>query len=95
MKNQFNYPITIKVIYEKEAKGAPYVAYIPEFDVSSCGKTEEEAIRNSKETLGIVLEEVKQQGKLDEFLEELGLTSGTKSKFNFPKIIIEPFAFPV
>ena len=95
MKNQINYPITIKIIYEKEAKSAPYVAYIPEFDVSSCGKTEEDAIKNAKETLEIVIEEAKQQGKLDEFLEELGLIPSAKYKFDFPKIIIEPFAFQI
>lgn len=52
------FPITIKVIYEKEAKNAPYVAFIPEFDISSCGKTEEKAKKNVKEALEITLEEI-------------------------------------
>jgi predicted RNase H-like HicB family nuclease len=50
-------------MYEKEAKDAPFVAYIPEFDVSSCGRTEAKARKNVKEALEIVLEEVKQRNK--------------------------------
>lgn len=85
------FPITIKIIFEPEAKDAPYVAYIPEFDISSCGKTEEKAQKNVREALELILEEVKKQNKLEEFLKEAGISSGTKS--TFPKIIIEPFAF--
>ncbi len=85
------FPITIKIVYEPAAKDAPYVAYIPEFDVSSCGKTEEIAKKNVKETLEIVLEEVKKKDKLEEFLKEAGI-SITKSSL-FPKISFEPFVF--
>lgn len=85
------FPITIKIIYEKEAKDAPYVAYIPEFDISSCGKTEEKAKKNVKEALEITLEEVKKHNKLDGFLKEAGI-SPRKSEF-FPKLIFEPFVF--
>ena len=53
------FPITIKIINEPEAKNAPFVAYIPEFDVSSCGNTEEKAKKNAREALEIVLAEVK------------------------------------
>lgn len=92
MKNPIQYPITFKIIYEKEAKDAPYVAYIPEFDISSCGKSELEAIENAKEALGITFEEIKKKGKLDEFLEESGFSS-KKNLLSFPKIIIQPFSF--
>ncbi len=61
----YNYPVTIKILYEKEAKEAPYVAYIPEFDVSSCEKTEEEAVKNAKQSLEITIEEVKRKGNLE------------------------------
>lgn len=64
MSIQFS--ITIKILYEKEAKEAPYIAYIPEFDLSSCGKTEEEARKNVKEALELVLDELKKQNKLEE-----------------------------
>ena len=55
------FPITIKILNESEAKDAPYIAYIPEFDISSCAKTEEKAKNNAREALEIVLEEVKKQ----------------------------------
>lgn len=85
------FPITIKVLYEPEAKDAPYVAYIPEFDLSSCGKTEEKAKKNVKEALELSLEEVKKQGKLNEFLKEAGFSSQTPNLF--PKVTFEPFVF--
>lgn len=52
----FQHPLTIKIVYEKEARETPYVAYIPEFDISSCGKTEQEALKNVKEALKILYE---------------------------------------
>ena len=85
------FPITIKIIYEPAAKDASYVAYIPEFDISSCGKTEEKAKQNVKEALELTLEEVKKQNKLEEFLKEAGI-SNQKQSF-FPKISFEPFVF--
>lgn len=88
------FSITIKIIYEKEASDAPYVAYIPEFDVSSCGKTEEQAVGNVKEALDIVLEEVQQQGKLNEFLKDAGFSADNGAFQSYPKLIIEPFIFP-
>lgn len=85
------FPVTIKIMYEKGATDAPYVAYIPEFDVSSCGKTEAKARKNVKEALEIVLEEVQKKGKLEEFLQEAGISPGKST--SFPKIIFEPFSF--
>lgn len=97
MFNQFPYPITIKIIKESEAQFAPYVAYIPEFDVSSCGKTEEEAAKNVKEVLNITIEEVTKDGNLIQFLEELGFRQSQKNnsvvRF-FPKVIFEQFYLP-
>lgn len=87
------FPITIKLIYEPEALDSPYVAYIPEFDLSSCGKTEELAKQNAKEVLEITLDEIKKQGKLKEFLHEAGFS--TKTPALFPKITFEPFVFQI
>ena len=84
------FPVTIKIMYEKEAIDAPYVAYIPEFDVSSCGKTEAQSRKNVKEVLEIVLKEVKKKGKLDSFLQEAGISPDKNT--SFPKIIFEPFS---
>jgi predicted RNase H-like HicB family nuclease len=88
-----SFPITIKIIYELEATDSPYVAYIPEFDISSCGKSEEEAKKNVKEVLEITLEEVGKQNKLEEFLKEAGIS--IKKSGSFPKICFEPFIFNV
>jgi predicted RNase H-like HicB family nuclease len=85
------FPISIKIIYEPEAVDAPFVAYIPEFDISSCGKTEEEAKKNVREVLGITLEEVKKKNKLEDFLKEAGISM--KKSVSFPKISFEPFVF--
>ena len=85
------FPITIKIIYEKEAKDAPYVAYIPEFDISSCGKTEKKAKTNVKEALEILLEEAKKKNKLQELLLEAGFD--TDRRMAYPKISFEPFTF--
>ena len=86
-----NYPITFKVFVE-DSGDAPFVAYVPEFDISSCGKTETEAIHNAREALEITIEEIKKKGKLKEYLDELGLPSHPSAKMQFPKIIIEPFS---
>jgi len=86
------FPVSIKLLYEEDAIDAPYIAYIPEFDVSSCGKTEEEAKKNVKQALEITLEEVKKQKKLKEFLKEAEISQNKKF---FPKISFEPFAFNI
>jgi len=92
MPDFVQYSITIKIIHEPEATDAPYVAYIPEFDVSSCGKTEMEAARNVKEVLKITIEEVKKAKKMRAFLGELGILK-EKRMLEFPKIIIESYSF--
>lgn len=87
-----HYPITIKIHREPEAADAPYVAHIVEFDVSSCGKTEEKAVYNAREALAITLDKAKKEGRLAQLLEEAGITAD-KTATGFPKIIIEPFPF--
>lgn len=85
------FPITIKIVHEAEATDAPFVAYIPEFDISSCGRTEAKAKKNVKEALELVLEEVNKNDTLDDFLKEAGISKTKKD--NFPKISFEPFVF--
>lgn len=86
------YPITIKIHREPEAGDAPFVAQVVEFDVSSCGKTEEKAVANAKEALAITLDKAKKEGRLTELLEEAGVAVD-KTTARFPKIVIEPFPF--
>ena len=84
-----NIPLTIKVFTEPEAKDAPYIAYIPEFDISSCAQTEQKAIKNVKEALELMFEEMRSAHTLNEYLKEAGISTHQYSAF--PKIIIEPF----
>ena len=71
-------------------EGKMYVAYAPELDVSSCGKTASEARKNLHETVEIFLEETSKIGTLDEILEESGFTKekyNNKIRWQPPKII--------
>lgn len=87
-------PLTVKIIYEKESKDAPFVAYTPELDVVSCGPTEEKARENLREVVEIVLEEAQRKGKLDELLKEMGFKK-EKKVWRAPRISFEPFLFPL
>ena len=64
VKQQLSFPVAVKMIYEPESEDAPFVAYSPELDVSSCGASEEDARRNLDEAIQIVFEEVNRKGKL-------------------------------
>lgn len=49
-----------------------FVAYAPEFDVSSCGKNIQEARKNIEEAVELFLDEAKKMGTLGQILEEAG-----------------------
>ncbi|MBL7155426.1 MAG: type II toxin-antitoxin system HicB family antitoxin [Candidatus Portnoybacteria bacterium] len=53
-------------------EGKMYVSYSPELDISSCGRTPEEAKKNLKEAIQAFLEEVKRMGTLKQILKESG-----------------------
>jgi len=89
-----NLPLTVKIIYEPEAKSAPYVAYSPEFEIASCGPTEEKARKNLREAVELVIEVSAKDGTLDELLESAGFTVEEKG-WRLPKISFEPFSFPL
>lgn len=89
-----NLPLTVKIIYEPEAKSAPYVAYSPEFEVASCGPTEEKARQNLREAIELAIEVSAEDGTLNELLESAGFTSEKKG-WCLPKVSFEPFSFPL
>ena len=89
-----NLPLTIKVIHEPEAKGSEYVAYSPEFDLSSCGTTTEEARKNLREAIGLVIESCAEEGILSQFLEDAGFRPQKKG-WELPQVSFEPFFVPV
>ena len=58
-------------------EGNTYIAYCPELDVVSCGKSIEEAGKNLLELIEIQLEETARLGTLKTFLEEAGYDLNT------------------
>lgn len=53
-------------------EGNTYVAYVPELDVSSCGKSDVEARHNIRDAVQGFLEASAETGTLAEILEESG-----------------------
>ncbi|MBU4299386.1 type II toxin-antitoxin system HicB family antitoxin [Patescibacteria group bacterium] len=66
-------------------EGKMYVSYCPELDVSSCGKTVEEAKWNLLEAVEGFLEETKKMGTLKEILRESGFVRGGQKKWRAPE----------
>lgn len=64
MKIQFNTQIW--------QEGKMYVAYVTQLDLSSCGKTMEEAKKNIREATEAFLEEAEKMGALKKILQEAG-----------------------
>lgn len=52
--------------------GKNFVAHTSELDVSSCGATEKQALRNLKEAVSLFLAEAEKMGTLGLILEEAG-----------------------
>jgi len=55
-------------------EGGTYVAYVPELDVSSCGRTNEDAQRNIQDAVQGFLETSADIGTLEQVLRESGYT---------------------
>lgn len=87
-------PLTVKIIYEPEAKGSEYVAYSPEFEVASCGPTEEKARKNLQEAIELVIEVAADEGTLDDLLETVGFRAHKKG-WLLPKVTFESFFLPI
>jgi len=51
-------------------EGRAYVSYCPQFDVSSCGDTVEEAQRMLREAVCLFIEGAKELGTLQKILDE-------------------------
>jgi predicted RNase H-like HicB family nuclease len=55
-------------------EGEMFVSYIPQLDVSSCGKTVDEARKNIREAAELFLEESEKAGTINQILEEAGFS---------------------
>ena len=60
----------VSVCFMKEKES--FVAYSPALDLSTCGRTLEEAKKNFLEALDIFFEDCTEMGTLDKVLESLG-----------------------
>jgi hypothetical protein len=67
-------------------EGRTFVAHTRELDVSSCGGTQQKALRNLKEAVRLFLEEAERMGTLQQILEEAGYLK-RRSKLQGPKLI--------
>ncbi|MBU1017043.1 MAG: hypothetical protein ABIJ36_00685 [Patescibacteria group bacterium] len=91
MQNISDLTLTIKVFKEASSKEYPFVAYNPEFDISSCGKTQEEAQRMLKQAIHILLEGATEDKTLYKVLEEAGFSSDSQK----PEIYFSLFSLPI
>ena len=69
-------------------EGNMYVSYCPELDISSCGENVEQAKRNLIETILINIEETKNMGTFDQFLEECGFEQINGDIFSVRKELV-------
>jgi hypothetical protein len=67
-------------------EGRTFVASTRELDLSSCGGTQQRALRNLKEAARLFLDEAEKMGTLPQILEEAGYLK-KKSKLEGPKFI--------
>ena len=68
-------------------EGGMYVAFTPEIDVSSCGKTPAEAKRNLLEAVNLFIEETRQMNTLEDILTEVGYTKTGEDHWKPPNLI--------
>jgi predicted RNase H-like HicB family nuclease len=59
-------------------EGRTYVAHTLELDVSSCGGSQEKALKNLKEAARLFLEEAEKMGTLKQILEERAKASRSR-----------------
>ncbi len=69
-------------------EGDTFVAYAPELDVSSCGKTIQEAKAHLEEAVTLFIEEAERMGTLQEILEEAGFTKEVGG-WKAPEIVVQ------
>ena len=64
----------IKFNTEIWQEGKMYVAYAPQLDISSCGKTAVEAKKNIQESVALFFEETRKRGTTSQILKEAGVS---------------------
>lgn len=82
---------TIQVFQE----GRTYVAYTPELDVSSCGRTLDEARGNLGDAVRGFLKSAERQGTLNAILEEAGFVRKRSHWSTPPMVTLDRFSVSV
>jgi len=83
-------PIEFDIIVFEENK--TYVAYCPELDISSCGKSIEHAKEMLKTAVRLFIEEAEKMGTLEDILEEANYVKNASGKWMPPKLIATELA---
>ncbi len=82
MKKGISYQLPVTVFREGDA----FVAYTPALDLSSAGKTEDDARRMFAEAVETFFEELTEMGTLNAVLKDLGWTTH-KGALQPPKVV--------
>jgi len=72
------------IVFKEDAS---YVAYCPELDISSCGKTVEHAKKMLKTAVRLFIEEAEKMGTLEGIFEEANYKKDASGKWLPPKLI--------
>jgi hypothetical protein len=67
-----NHTVDIALSVQVWKEGPAHVAYTPELDISSCGKTPGQAKSRLRDAVSLFIEEAACRGTLGEILEEAG-----------------------
>jgi hypothetical protein len=70
-------------------EGASHVAYTPELDISSCGKTASQAKARLREAVSLFIEAAADMGTLEEILAEAGFEKHGKTYRRHPILLRE------
>ncbi len=81
-KTQFKFSLSVSVLKE----GNRFIAHSPAIDLSTSGKTYEEAKKRFDEAASVFFEEIFEQGTLEDVLKDLGWKK-TQKKWIPPLVI--------
>ena len=84
--------LSITFLKEKDQ----FVAYSPTLDLSTCGKTLEEARRRMGEAALLFIQELEKKGTVEQVLTDLGWQKESNSSFTPPLVVgQEEYSLPV
>ena len=91
-KVQTGLKLSITFLKEKDQ----FVAYSPTLDLSTCGKTLEEARRRMGEAALLFIQELERKGTAEQVLTDLGWQKESNSSFTPPMVVgQEEYSLPV